>query len=97
VKFRALPSQAVGDLLEPYLYQVLRLDPHRFVFDLPSSMRGVGGSRVGAGGSGGGTKEGFVFERGKPDHPVGKVIFLTTDRKFREADPESRADFERMG
>ena len=30
-------------------------------------------------------------------NPVGKVIFLKHDRRFREGDPECRADFERMG
>ncbi len=96
---RALPGQAQGDMLEPYLYKLLRLDPHRFVFDLPSSMRGTGATRVGAGGgAGSGTREGFVFERGndgKPNgRPIGKVTFLTYDRKFRERDPNSREDFE---
>lgn len=99
IDFRALPGGAVGDVVEPYLYALLRLDPHRFVFDLPSSMRGTGSSRSGNRGSR--DQEGFVFKRGadgKADgRPVGKVIFLTRDRKFSERDPSSRDDFERMG
>ncbi len=98
LRLRALPAQAQGDMLEPYLYRLLRLDPHRFVFDLPSSMRGTGSTRVGGGSGGGGTREGFVFERGgdgrKDGRPIGKITFLTYDRKFKERDPNSREDFE---
>lgn len=99
VDFRALPGGASGDMIEPYLYRVLRLDPHRFVFDLPSSMRGTGSTRTGSRGSL--DQEGFVFQRGvdgkAEGRPVGKVIFLNRDRRFREVDPECRDDFERTG
>ncbi len=82
-----------GDDVEPYLYRLLRVDPHRFVFDLPSSMKSNGAVSAGS-------REGFVFARGpggKPDgNPVGKVIFLTYDRKFSERDPADRRDFEEM-
>lgn len=99
--FRGMPGHITGDMVEPWLYGVLRLDPHRFVFDLPSSMKGTGSTRTGAGRtSGAGTREGFVFQRGRDGkaegRPVGKVIFMTTDRKFDERDPECREDFERM-
>ncbi len=99
VNFRALPPQAQGDFLEPYLYRLLRLDRARFVFDLPSSMRGTGATRTGAGGQMGGSREGFVFERGQDGKangsPIGKIIFMTSDRKFRELDAHDRRDFER--
>lgn len=99
VKFRALPGGVTGDMMEPFLYHVLRLDPHRFVFDLPSSMRGTGSTR--SGNRAGLDQEGFVFRRGadgKADgRPVGKVIFMNHDRQFREGDPGDRRDFERMG
>ncbi len=93
VSFRALAGVS-GDDVEPYLYRLLRLDAHRFVFDLPSSMKSNGAVSAGS-------REGFVFRRGgngKPEgSPVGKVIFLTYDRRFSERDPGDRSDFERMG
>jgi hypothetical protein len=95
-KFRAMPGSVVGrEDVHAYLYRVLGLDPHRYAFDLPSTVYGTGASRTGHGG-GSGSREGFVFERGKPDHPVGKLFFLTHDRRFREGDPECRADFEEL-
>lgn len=99
-KFRGIPGSVTGDMVEPYLYRVLGLDPHRYVFDLPSSMRGTGATRVGAGSNAAGSREGFVFARGDDGRadgrPVGKVIFLTYDRRFREGDPEDRRDFEAL-
>jgi len=103
--FRAVPGDVTGDVLLRYLYAVSRLDPHRFVFDLPSSMLGTGSTMSGAGGSvrGNRTQEGFIHLRGsdgKPAHgtrPVGRVIFATQGERFRDDDPESRTDFERFG
>jgi hypothetical protein len=98
INFRGLRADVTGDMLEPYLYRLLRLDPHRFVFDLPSSMRGTGSARSGTRGNR--NQEGFVFSRGADGkasgRPVGKVIFLPSDRKFSERDPACREDFERM-
>lgn len=97
VRFRGMPGNVSGDMVIPFLYLALRLDPHRYVFDLPSTVTGTGSSRTGAGANGGGSREGYVFERGKPDHPVGKIYFLTHDRRFSERDPEDRRDFEMLG
>jgi hypothetical protein len=102
LKFRAMPGAVTGDMVVPYLYAVSRLDPSRFVFELPSTMTGTGSTRVGAGQtSGAGSREGFIFQRGETGkaegNPVGKVIFMTYDRRFREGDPTDRRDFERMG
>lgn len=95
VKFRAMPGGINGDLVIPFLYRVLRLDPHRFTFDLPSSITGNGSARTGYGGSSSnGHREGFVFEKGKPDHPVGRLFFLSVDRRFADRDPTDRKDFE---
>lgn len=101
IDFRALRGDVSGDLLEPYLYRLLRLDPHRYVFDLPTSMRGTGATRAGyRGAASAGSKEGFVFLRGSDGkatgRPVGKIIFLSYDRKFKERDPQDRSDFERL-
>lgn len=92
INFRAMAGVS-GDDVVPYLYRLLSLDPHRFVFDLPSSMTTNGAVSSGS-------REGFVFQRGaggKADgRPVGKVIFLSYDRKFVERDPGDREDFEAM-
>lgn len=100
VSFRAMPGHITGDMVIAYLYHVLRIDPHRFVFDLPSTCLGTGSTRTGIGGAKGGNREGYVFRRG-PDgkatgNPVGKIYFLSGDRKFSERDPEDRRDFERL-
>lgn len=91
IDFRAMPGTINGDMVVPYLYRVLRLDPHRFIFNLPKSMTSNGAVSAGS-------REGFVHlrELGTNSNPVGKVIFLTYDRKFTERDPGSRDDFERM-
>lgn len=93
MSLRGLPGHINGDLVEPYLYAVLRIDPHRFVWDLPRSMKSNGAVS-------GGERSGFLFARGQDGkaegRAVGKVTFLTTDRRLREVDPESRADFEEM-
>lgn len=100
-KFRCMPGAVTGDMVEPYLYAISGLDPHRVLFDLPSTMRGTGSTRVGFGAtSGAGAREGFIFQRGEDGRaegrPVGKVIFMTYDRRFSERDPESRDDFEEL-
>lgn len=89
VDFRALPAHAFGEHIEQWLYRVLRLDPHRFVFDLPRSLYG---------GAGTGTREGTVHlrEHGKSSPPVGRVFFMNSDRRFREGDPQDRRDFEAL-
>ncbi len=94
VAFRAMPGDVSGDEVPAYLHAVLRLDPHRYVFDLPASMR-TNGARSS------GRREGFAFERdiatGKPSgSPIGKVIFLNYDRRFADRDPQDRRDFERL-
>lgn len=105
VIFRAIPGDVTGEMLIRYLYAVSRIDPHRFVFDLPSSVSGTGSARTGYGGGtrGNRTQEGFIHMRGPdgkphPDaRPVGRVIFATPGERMRDDDPESRADFERFG
>lgn len=100
VKHRALTQDEAVDPL--ILCQAFGLDPHRVVFDLPSSARGVGSTVSGAGGSGRGWRDinGFVFERGddgkaKGD-PIAKVVFLHEGTKDRDVDPQDRNDFERL-
>lgn len=99
-KHRALTQDEAVDHLS--LCRAFGLDPHRVIFDLPSSARGVGSTVSGAGGSGRGNREvsGFVFQRG-PDgkrdgDPIAKVIFLREGTQFRDVDPQDRAEFERL-
>jgi len=100
VKLRAMPQSLVGHEVDVFLYRALGLDPHRFVFDLPGSVYGTGSHRSGAGGHAGGDKEGFVFRRGddgrKEGDPVGRIFFMTSDRRLREVDPQDRQDFEAL-
>lgn len=100
IKFRAMPGGVIGEDVDRFLYACLGLDPHRFVFDLPSSVRGTGATRAGHGGAKPGDREGFVFRRGDggkaEGEPVGRLFFLTRDRRFREGDPEDRRDFEAL-
>lgn len=100
-KFRAMPGNITGADVDAYLYAATGLDPHRVVFDLASTMRGTGSTQSGSGTPRSGHREGFIFQRGangKADgNPIGKVIFLTHDRRFAERDPSDRADFERLG
>lgn len=70
------------------------LDPVRHWFELPESARGavgrgtplVNGRKV----------DGFIFRAGA-DRPVGKVTIAHEGERFRDDDPRSREDFERLG
>jgi len=86
------------------LCELVGLDPHRCIFDLPRSARGTGSARSGFGGSSRGARQvdGFIFRRGpdgKPDgDPIGKVIFETEGaNNIRDVDPQDRREFERLG
>jgi len=98
VKFRHVPGDVTGERLLVLLYRVSGLDPHRFVFDLPSSMLGTGSTRTGTRGVL--DQSGFIFSRGvsgrASGNPVGKVIFARPSEKLRDDDPTSRQDFERL-
>lgn len=95
VKFRVADPQNIDPLT---LYQLSGLDPHRFVWDLPTSARGTGSSQTGTRGNR--TIGGFAFRRG-PDGkadgaPVCKVVWATQGEKFPDVDPQDRSYFERF-
>lgn len=99
-KTRALTQDEAIDPIA--LCQAFGLDPHRVIFDLPSSARGVGSTVSGAGGSGRGFRDvsGFVFARGPNGKangdPIAKVIFLREGMGTRDYDPTDRSEFERL-
>lgn len=79
------------------LCRVFGLDPVRFYFDLPSSVRGVGSSSSGYGGaqrSGRRLQNGLVLMSapGGPI-PVGKLTICFESERFRDVDPTDARDF----
>lgn len=77
------------------LCRVMSLDPIRFYFDLPSSVRGTGSSGSGAGGGqrhGVRLQNGFVMMAGR-DEPVAKLTIVTDYDRFKDVDPMSARDF----
>ena len=75
------------------LCRIFQLDPCRFYFDLPSSVRGVGANRVGAGSCRSARRiNGFVFMAGS-DVPVAKLSVCLEDERFRDDDPTNARDF----
>jgi hypothetical protein len=75
------------------LCRVLSLDPIRFYFDLPSSVRRGGSTMSGAGGKrSGGLINGYVMMAGRSE-PVGKLTIVTDGDRFKDVDPLSARDF----
>ena len=78
------------------LWRAFGLDPNRFRFDLPASMRSIntGSTRQGFGEH---TKKmrinGFIFQDGI-DEPVGVLTLIDESDKFSGKDPTTQADFE---
>lgn len=93
VKFRAVPNIEHGTLCRAF-----GLDPVTCWFDVPESFRAQGAQRVGAGRHD--TRReisGFVFRGPKGSDPIAKIAIAREGDKFRDRDPLSRADFERLG
>lgn len=70
------------------------LDPVTHWFELPESARyavGRGTALVN-----GRKVDGFIFRAGA-DRPVGKITIAHESERFRDDDPRSREDFERLG
>lgn len=76
------------------LCRALGLDPIRFFFELPSSVRRGGSTMIGAGGKrSGGIVNGFVFMAGM-NEPVGKLTIVTDSDRLKDVDPMSVRDFQ---
>lgn len=91
VKWRAVP-----DLRHATLCAAFGLDPATFWFDMPHSFRQEGSQRAGLAST---RREisGFVFRGPKGTEPVAKLFLARESDRFRDRDPLSRADFERLG
>ena len=70
------------------------LDPVRHYFELPESARYAVGRGVPL--VNGRKIDGFIFRAGE-SRPVGKVTIAHETERFRDDDPLSREDFERLG
>lgn len=68
------------------------LDPVRHWFSVPESFHRVGNGTVKFNGR---TVGGFIMRSGV-DRPVGKVSLAYEGERFRDDDPRSREDFERL-
>ena len=68
------------------------LDPVRHYFEVPESFKRVGANIASFNGR---SIDGFIFRTGV-DRPVGKVSIAREGERFRDDDPRSRADFERL-
>jgi hypothetical protein len=89
-KWRGVRSFEHADLCRAF-----NLDPARFFFDLPSSVRGIGSNASGiAGAQRAGRRRisGFVMMAGL-DTPVAKLTVCFDGEKFADWDPMSPADF----
>lgn len=81
------------------LCRAFGLDPVRFSFDLPSSVRGIGAAQQGhGGGASARLQSGFVF-LGPPGKstPVAKLTICRAGELVYDGDPNSRRDFENLG
>jgi hypothetical protein len=90
--------RGVRDFEHSTLCRAFGLDPNRFYFDLPSSVRMLGSNMAGAGGSGrvGRVQNGFVFMSGI-DAPVGKLTICREGERFKDVDPMNDSDFYDLG
>jgi len=69
------------------------LDPVRFYFDVPESFHRVGHGTARIDGR---KIDGYIMQRGQ-ERPAGKVTLAYESERFRDDDPRSRQDFERLG
>lgn len=85
--------RSTPDFEHATLCRVFNLDPIRFWFDLPSSVRGIGANQTGHGGGASARRiNGFVHMAGW-DRPVAKISVCLEDEKFKDVDPMNERDF----
>jgi hypothetical protein len=83
---------SVRDFEHATLCRAFRLDPNRFYFDVPSTMRGVGSSS-GAHSHVRRDQHGFVFMSGRND-PVARIRIVHESDRFNDTDPLSDKDMQ---
>lgn len=90
--------RGVRDFEHSTLCRAFQLDPNRFYFDLPSTVRGVGRNSTGYGGNGNRNRlvNGYVMLHGR-DEPVGKLTICFESERFRDDDPSDMRDFLDLG
>lgn len=90
--------RGVKDFEHATLCRAFNLDPARFSFSLPSSVRGIGANQQGhSGGASARYQSGFVFI-GEPEKspPVAKLTICREGDRFSDVDPTSRQDWENL-
>lgn len=90
----AVKMRPLIDLSHATLCAQAGLDPVRFYFDLPESAREAVGRGVAL--VNGRKIDGYIMMVGQ-DRPVGKLTLAYEAERFRDDDPRSRDDFERLG
>lgn len=85
------------DLEHGTLCRQFNLDPATYIFDLPSSARGVGSSAAGAGGLRNGRKINGYILHGRTREPIGTITFAYEGERFREFDPRDAREALRLG
>lgn len=87
--------RGVRDFEHATLCRTFALDPNRFYFDLPSTVRGIGANARGAANIPSGRRllNGFVFMAGRND-PVAKLTICFDGETFRDVDPLDVRDFQ---
>jgi len=90
VLFRAVPNMEHATLCRAFGLDAMCR------FDVPESFRREGSQRAGLSAT---RREisGFVFRGRDGSDPIAKIAIAREGDKFRDRDPESRADFERLG
>jgi hypothetical protein len=86
--------RGVKDFEHGTLCRAFGLDPVRFYFDLPSSVRGVGMNNRGFDAGHGRRRivNGYVMMSGV-EVPVGKLTVISDSDRFKDVDPSSVKEF----
>lgn len=86
--------RGVPDFEHATLCRIFQLDPARFFFDLPSTIRGIGPNTRGSAVIPGGQRRisGFVMLAGR-DTPVAKLSVCFDSERFTDRNPFDDRDF----
>ncbi len=85
------------DLEHGTLCRQFGIDPATYIFDLPSSARGVGSAQSGAGGARGGRRVNGYVIHGRTREPIGTITFCDESERFRDVDPRDQREALRLG